>query len=176
MAPGENGPILTVNRPKAKLLFAILFGLGLFCSVGIAWTLVRDFHHSTTSLAKTAIFSFLLIVFVPYTVYNFYMMIARRFVLEVNEKGVKVGNDRTISWDSIYMIELHVFPSGGQDFLYHLQLPRAFGFYRVVIYEDYLLKKKSSIRFTSHITTTIDKINEALSYYTIKNNILFNGD
>lgn len=104
------------------------------------------------------------------------MMLARRFVLEVNEKGIKAGNDKMISWEGIYLVELHVFPSKGLMFLYYLIGPRGLSFYQLVIYEDYLLKKKSSIRFTSDINTTIDKINETISYYTIKNNIQFNGD
>lgn len=176
MTSGESEPILTVNRSKGKWIFAIFFGLGLFCSLGLAWSLVTDFHHSTTSLEKTSVFSFLLIVFVPYTVYNLNMILARRFVLEVNEHGIKTRHDKMISWEDIYLVELNVFPSQGLRFLYYLIGPRGLSFYQLVIYEDYLLKTKRTIRFSSDIESTIDKINEAISYYTIKNNIPVNWD
>ena len=101
------------------------------------------------------------------------MTFGKRELFEINEVGIKVANGQIFNWDTTFAIELKRFPSQGLEFLYNLIGPRGIYFYQIVIYEDFLLKKKSKIKFSSDINTNWNKISEVISYYTIKNNIQF---
>jgi hypothetical protein len=164
---------ITINRSDARWAFAIFFMLGAFCSIILFWNLALDILNSTGSLKRSLFISFFLIILVPYTFYNCKMIFGSRFIFEISELGIKISNDKTFKWDSIYAIELKKFPSQGLEFLYYLIGPKGLFFYQIIIYDDFLLKKKSKIKFSSDINTNWDKINDIIIYYTIKHNIQF---
>jgi len=170
----DNETILTVRRPPERILAFILFlfpsVLGIFLLFVFIRNLVQGNDHTVGNLILNL---FITLVCLLLGLYYFTMTFGKRELFEINEVGIKVANGQIFNWDTTFAIELKRFPSQGLEFLYNLIGPRGIYFYQIVIYEDFLLKKKSKIKFSSDINTNWNKISEVISYYTIKNNIQF---
>ena len=170
----DNQNILTVRRAPQRVLAFILFlfpsTFGIFLVFGFIRNLIQGNDYTLGNLILN-LFAILLCLLSG--VYYFAMTFGKRELFEINEVGIKVANGQTFSWDKTFAIELKRFPSQGLEFLYYLIGPRGIHFYQIVIYRDFLLKKKSKIKFSSDINTDWDNITEVISYYTIKNGIQF---
>ena len=103
--------------------------------------------------------------------YYFFMAFGKRELFKINQIGIEVEKGKTFYWENIFAIELKRFPPQGLEFLYYLVGSKGVYFYQIIIYEDYLLKKRSKVKFTSFINTDWDTINQVIGYHTTKNNI-----
>ena len=171
----DNENILTLRRPQERVLAFILFLFPSLLATFLLFGFIRNLINGDNyTLGNLILNLFFILVCLLLGIYYFAMTFGKRELFEINEVGIKVANGKTFSWDAIIAIELKTFPSSGLEFLYYLIGPKGIYFYQIIIYEDFLLKKKSRIKFSSDINTNWDKISEVISHYTIKNNIQLN--
>ena len=134
---------------------------------------MSDIINSTRVIQDILIKSLLLIVFIPYTAYNFKMLVGKRFVFEINDIGIKHKNGILYKWDTLSGIRIIKHPSQGLRTIYYLLGPRGVLFYSINLYHDIILKNKTTITFSSDINVSFEEIENALIDKAIKNNINF---
>ena len=163
---------LIVQRAPERLAAFMLFVI--FVSLGVTFIVLCIINIiNRPSWGSALIFFLFFLTCTSFSVFYCNQTFKKRDLFEINTEGIKLANDTIIPWDNMFQIELEKFPSSGLSFIYYLIGPKGLSFYQIIIYEDYLLKKKRRIIFSSYINTSWEKINDIVIYYSIKNNVNF---
>ena len=165
-------PTLTVRRKGHRWIHGLMFLLSAFCSTTLLKTLIWGAFNSDINLTETFVFTLLFLVFAPFAVYSFRMSVKNRFIFTISPLGIE-QKDRLLSdWNSLYEIHMNKIPGKGLEFLYYLVAPKGLFFFRIVLFHDYELKRKTKLVISSDINTSFDAIEDAIIFYAVKYNIV----